>query len=255
MKISIVTAVWNRENSIADCLQSVHEQTYPHIEHVIIDGGSTDATLSIIQNTPHRDGPMVSEPDHGIYDAINKGIQLATGDYVGLMHADDLFDGPHVVAQLVEQLQNTPADAIYGDLEYVSSTDTRKVIRYWKSGHYTHGLMKRGWMPPHPTVFIRRDLFPTYGYYRTDMRIAADYERMLHLFHFEQKSLIYYPHVVTRMRVGGASNKSLKNIIQKSQEDLKAWALRGHTIQGLMAVFLKNFSKLAQFWKRKSANA
>jgi len=251
MKISIVTAVWNRKHSIADCLQSVHAQTYPHIEHVIVDGASTDGTLDIIHGTPRRPGPMVSERDHGIYDAINKGIAMATGDFVGLMHADDLFDSPTIVAELVAHLHQTGAHAVYGDLEYVNAQDTSKVVRYWKSGAFTPGIMSRGWMPPHPTVFIRRELFAQHGLYRTDMRIAADYERMLHLFHMQEIQPAYLPRVVTRMRVGGASNKSLKNIMRKTREDLRAWSLHGKPLHGLTAVFLKNASKIRQFWHRK----
>lgn len=251
MKISIVTAVWNREGSIADCLRSVNQQSYTDIEHILVDGGSTDHTLQIIAQSDRRPGPMVSERDNGIYDAINKGIRMATGDYVGLMHADDLFDNEQTVAHIAQLLKESGADALYGDLEYVTASDTSKVVRYWKSGSYYQGIMNFGWMPPHPTVFIKRELFEKFGYYRTDMRIAADYERMLHLFHFAKIKPVYLPQVITRMRVGGASNKSLKNIMRKSREDLRAWSLRGYALMGIWALFCKNASKLGQFWKRR----
>jgi len=251
MKVSIITAVYNRESTIADCLASVHLQTHPQLEHVIVDGSSKDSTMQIISQSPHREGSVVSEPDKGIYNAINKGIQRATGDIVGLLHADDLFDNERVIADVVALFEKTGADALYGDLEYVSASNTQQVVRYWKSGEFTKGIMTRGWMPPHPTVFVRRSLFETLGFYREDMRIAADYEWLLRWIHFGGVKPVYLPKVITRMRVGGASNKSIKNVMKKTSEDLKAWNLNGNIFQGVAAVGLKNVSKIGQFWRRR----
>lgn len=251
MKISIVTAVYNSAKSLQSCLHSVNMQNHPFVEHVIVDGGSTDGSVEIVNTTPHRLGTFVSEPDTGIYNAINKGILRSNGDIVGLLHADDLFDSANVLSEVSDLFKSSGADMVYGDLEYVSAKNTSKVIRYWKSGPFKPGMMKRGWMPPHPTVFVRKSLFEKHGLYREDMKIAADYEWLLRWIHFGGVKPAYLPWVVTRMRVGGASNRCLKSILRKTKEDLRAWQINGKAIMGYPAIVWKNLGKVRQFWGRK----
>jgi glycosyltransferase len=179
MKISIVTAVYNREATIADALNSVHHQTYPHVQHIVQDGGSTDATLDIVRAHKNDRIDLVSGRDSGIYDAINRGMQRAQGDVVGLMHSDDIFAHETVLAQIAHAFEDPQVDCVYGDLQYVASGDTNRVIRHWKSGDYSREILKRGWMPPHPTFYLRRAILERLGDYDTSYQIAADYDAML----------------------------------------------------------------------------
>lgn len=245
MKISVVTAVYNRKDTLPDALQSVGQQTYCDVEHVVQDGGSTDGTLDVIRSTDTHPISLESAPDKGIYDAINKGISRTTGDIVGLMHSDDLFASSDVLSWVAEALSDPDIDGVYGDLDYVSATDTDRVIRRWRSGTYTPALLKRGWMPPHPTLYLRRAVFETWGLYDTDFRIAADYEAMLRWLVKGQIKLAYIPKVMVHMRMGGESNRSLERILKKSREDYRA--IRRHGIGGVGTLLGKNVSKLRQF--------
>ncbi len=248
MKISIVTAVYNRKDTIGDTLASVAAQTGVEIEHIIQDGGSTDGTLEVIAAQTADHIHLRSEPDGGIYDAINKGIERATGDIVGLMHSDDTFAGPEVLRDVQRVFEETAADGVYGDLDYVSASNPGHVIRRWRSGSYDPSKLRRGWMPPHPTLYLRRSVFDQYGLYDTSFRIAADYEAMLRYLKTGDISLSYLPAVMVKMRMGGASNRSLKQIARKSQEDFRA--IRRHRVGGIGTLFAKNMSKLGQFTVR-----
>ena len=249
MKISLVTAVYNRAATVGAALDSVRAQRGVEVEHVIVDGGSTDATLAEVERRRHPGMRVLSEPDEGVYDALNKGIRMASGDVVGMVHSDDELAHVGVLAQVAEAFAASGADAVYGDLEYVSAADPSRVVRYWKSGAYHPGLLRRGWMPPHPTLFLRREVFAQHGLYDTSYRIAADYEAVLRYFGRGGISAAYVPEVLVRMRLGGESNRSLRQLLRKSREDFRA--LRATGMGGFGTLALKNFGKLPQFILRR----
>jgi glycosyltransferase len=246
MKLSIVTAVFNRQDTIGDALASVQTQSYRSVEHVIQDGGSTDGTLGIIKARETEAMHLVSEPDRGIYDAINKGISRATGDVVGLMHSDDFFAAPDILAHVATVMADPDIDGVYGDLDYVAADDTSRIIRRWRSGAYDAKKLGKGWMPPHPTLYLRRHVFETQGLYDTSFGIAADYDAMLRYLVKGQIKLAYIPDVMVKMRVGGESNKSLRKIVLKSREDYRA--IRRNGVGGLGTLAMKNLSKIKQFF-------
>ncbi|MEZ9872017.1 glycosyltransferase family 2 protein [Vibrio sp. 10N.261.51.C6] len=248
MNVSIITATFNSEGTIRDTLLSLESQSYPNIEYIIIDGASQDSTLEVVKSTSTRVSKLISEPDKGIYDALNKGIQYATGDIVGFLHSDDLLAYPEAVSDLVETLKQDNSEAVYADLEYVSKEDTTKVVRKWTSGQYEQQKLRSGWMPPHPTFFMKRDLYLKYGLFNLDYKIAADYDSILRYLWVNNVTASYLPKVVTKMRVGGASNRSLANIIEKTKEDIQA--LKDNQLFWPSALFIKNVSKIPQFFKR-----
>jgi glycosyltransferase involved in cell wall biosynthesis len=245
MKISIVTAVYNRRDTVSDAVLSVRSQTHPEIEHVVQDGGSKDGTLDVLAGLAAPAMHIESIRDGGIYDGINRGIARATGDVIGLMHSDDLFAADTVLARIAAAMADDQIDGVYGDLVYVGAADPTCVIRYWKSGPYHPERLRRGWMPPHPTLYLRREVFDRWGGYDTDFRIAADYEAMLRWLVRGQIRLAYIPEVMVRMRVGGESNRSLGRILKKSREDYRA--MRRHGVGGVGTLLSKNFSKIGQF--------
>lgn len=245
MKLSIITAVYNRETTVAQAIASVAAQSYSDVEHLIIDGASTDNTMVAVWRLARDGMRVISEPDRGIYDALNKGIRAATGEVVGLMHSDDFFAHDRVLENVAIAFERTGADAVYGDLDYVAAADTSRVIRHWRSGEFAPQRLARGWMPPHPTLFVRRDAMLRLGLYDTDYRIAADYEAVLRWFGKGGLSLAYVPEVLVKMRVGGESNRSLERILRKSREDYRA--LRTNGVGGVRALAWKNLSKLPQF--------
>jgi glycosyltransferase len=249
VKISIVTAVINRVDTIADALASVQAQTHTPLEHIIQDGGSTDGTLDIIKANESGATHLVSEPDWGIYDAINRGISRATGEVVCLMHSDDFFAHGMVLERIAQAFTDPEVDGVYGDLDYVSAAKPDKVIRHWRSGPYRRSLLKRGWMPPHPTLYLRREVFQQWGLYDPDFRIAADYDAMLRYLWKGRVRLAYLPEVLVKMRAGGESNRSLGHILQKSREDY--WSLRRNGVGGAGVLLAKNARKIGQFVVRE----
>lgn len=248
MKLSIITATWNSSATISRTLESLAEQTYQDYEYIVIDGDSSDNTLDIIKNSGVKVDMLVSEKDKGIYDALNKGISLASGDYVGFLHSDDFFAAPSSLEGLVKCLENTNPQAIYADLEYVKKDCTSEVVRYWKSGRFYKKKMKVGWMPPHPTFYMKREMYEVYGVFDLKYRISADYDSLVRYLWSNNILVEYYPQVLVRMRVGGASNRSLKNIIAKTKEDLAI--MRRNNLPILPAVIGKNISKIKQFFER-----
>lgn len=248
MKVSIITAVFNRAETVGQALASVAAQGYPDVEHIVIDGASTDSTLSEVRKWTRPGMRIISEPDEGIYDALNKGIVAATGDVVGLMHSDDFFASPTVLESVMQKFSDTGAAAVYGDLDYVSASDTDRIVRHWKAGSYSRRKLARGWMPPHPTLFVRQEVFDRFGGYDTSYRIAADYEAILRWFGIGGMTPAYIPEVLVKMRVGGESNRSIERILRKSREDYRA--LRSSGIGGIGALAWKNLSKLPQFIKK-----
>lgn len=248
MKISIVTAVYNRERTIAEALASVASQSYRNVEHVIIDGASRDGTLAVVRTFAGPGVVIVSEPDRGIYDALNKGITRASGDVIGLMHSDDIFAHDRVLEKVADAFADPAVDLVYGDLDYVAAADISRVVRHWRSGDFSPRKLRRGWMPPHPTVFARARVFREHGLYDTSYRIAADYEAMLRFFGRAGLRSAYIPEVLVKMRTGGASNRSLAHIMLKSREDLRA--MRSNGVGSVGTLLAKNLSKLPQFLRR-----
>ncbi len=249
MKVSVITGVLDRSDTIEDCIKSVLSQSYKDIEHIVIDGGSTDGTLDIISRYKDKIAKVVGEPDNGIYDALNKGIRLASGDIIGLLHADDFYAHDRVIENVVSVFESKNVNSCYGDLEYVDKNDADKVIRYWKSSNYRQGKFKYGWMLPHPTFFVRKWVYEKYGYFNTHFKIAADYELMIRFLVKHRISTYYVPEVLIKMRMGGVSNKNLKNLLIKNYEDYRAWKV--NNLNGsLSIILLKNLVKIPQFFKR-----
>jgi glycosyltransferase len=230
-------------------MNSVLNQSHSDIEYVIVDGVSKDGTMALIESKAkaHSNIVYVSEPDKGIYDALNKGIQMATGDVIGFVHSDDVLANPSVLEDIASKFKTQGCDGVYGNLHYVAHDDIDKVIRNWVSQDFTPQLLSRGWMPAHPTLFLKAAVYNTYGNFDISYKIAADYEFILRIFKQDSLSFVYLPKTIVKMRVGGASNRSLKNIIQKTKEDYKA--IRLHKLGGFGSIALKNLSKLKQFVK------
>jgi len=248
--ISIVTAVWNRAATVGEALASVGGQTYRPLEHVVQDGGSTDGTLEIV-GAGGDHVRLVSEPDRGLYDAINRGIARARGEVIGLVHSDDTLAAPDILERVAEAFADPRVDAVYGDLDYVSATDPTRVIRRWRSEPFRPELLARGWMPAHPTLFLRRRVFERHGLYDTSYRIAADYDGVLRYFSQPGFRAVHIPQVFVKMRTGGASNATLRHILHKSREDYRA--LKQNRIGGAGTLARKNFSKIRQFALRHAS--
>jgi glycosyltransferase len=242
--VSVVTAVLNRAATLAEALASVQAQQAVKVQHVVIDGASTDGSLELLRAQGGRISVLVSEPDEGIYHALNKGLAHATGDIVGFLHSDDVYAHERVLAHVAAAFDEPAVDAVYGDLDYVTA-DATHVLRRWRSGAYTPSRLAKGWMPPHPAFFARRSVYERLGTFDTAFHIAADYDWLLRVLGPGRVQPIYLPEVLVRMRWGGASNRSLGRLLRKSREDLLA--LRRHRIGGLGTLLLKNLSKLPQF--------
>lgn len=222
MKISIITAAFNSGSTIADTLKSVSAQTYQNIDHIIIDGASKDNTLVLVKEHGARVSTIVSEPDRGIYDAYNKGIAMATGEIIGMLNSDDLYFSNDVIGRVMKEFENPEIDACYADLVYVDKDDTSKIVRYWKSAKFSKGDFLRGFVPAHPTLFLRREVYQKCGLFNPEYRLAADYEFMLRIFEKHGVSSTYIPELFVRMRTGGATGKNLANILKQNKEILKA---------------------------------
>lgn len=203
MKVSIITITYNSESTLIETIDSVLNQTYKDIEYIIVDGASTDDTVSIVHSYKDRISTFISEKDNGLYHALNKGISLATGDIVGILHSDDFYTNHHIIENVVNTFKSTHADAVYADLFYVDKHDTNKIHRKWKSGNYKHGMFLQGWMPPHPTFFVKKSVYEKYGSFNLDLVSAADYELMLRFIHKHQIKMAYLPEFTIKMRVGG----------------------------------------------------
>jgi glycosyltransferase len=253
-QISIITATFNAASTIADCLTSVNSQTIL-VEHIIIDGSSTDNTLDIVRNiSPYT--RILSEPDNGIYDAMNKGIGLATGEIIGILNADDFYASPDVLAHVAKVFSDPFVDACYGDLLYVAETQsplanqqkiaTFKTIRYWKSGAFNPDQFYRGWMPPHPTFFVRRRLYDQFGLFNLNLGSAADYELMLRFLLKHKAATVYIPEILVKMRTGGASNANISNRIKANQMDRQAWEVNDLKPYP-WTLYLKPLRKLSQW--------
>lgn len=211
MKVSIITVTYNAGTTIRDTIESVLAQDYPNIEHIIIDGASTDNTVEIVQSYGDRIARFVSEPDRGMYDGMNKGIKLATGDVVAILNADDVYIHSRVISTIVNQFEQHHVDAVFADLVYVKHDDLDKIVRYYSSAHFHPGKFAYGWMPAHPTFVVKRWAFDLYGFFKIDYKIAADYELLIRFLAIHQMSYHYIPQVLVKMRTGGASTANLSS--------------------------------------------
>ena len=246
--VSIITAAYNSEKTIRDTLSCVASQDYPHIEHIIIDGRSTDNTLSIVSGFPHV-AKIISERDAGIYDAMNKGIRMCTGEIVGLLNSDDFYVSNTVIREVVEKMMADQTDSLYGDLVYVDPEHMEKIKRTWVAGKFYPRKFLFGWMPPHPTFFVRRKMYESLGVFNSHLKSAADYELMLRFLYKAKISVSYLPKVLVRMRAGGMSNASLNNRIKANIEDREAW--RTNDIDPFFfTTWLKPIRKLTQFVRK-----
>jgi glycosyltransferase len=246
VKISVVTAVFNRVATIGAAIESVRAQTYGDVEHIVQDGGSNDGTLEAVRGVANASIKLVSEPDHGIYDAINRGIARTSGEVIGLLHSDDFLASSDALAKIADAFSDLSVHGVYGDLQYVSADDPTKVVRHWRSGEFTPAKLGQGWMPPHPTLYLKREVFEEHGLYDTSFSIAADYDAMLRYLAIGKIKLAYVPEVLVKMRMGGESNRSLERIIKKSREDFRA--IRKNKVGGIGTLAAKNLSKINQFF-------
>lgn len=245
--ITIITAVYNGSATISDCLESVNAQTVS-AEHIIIDGASTDNTLDIVRRISPA-ARIVSEPDNGIYDAMNKGIQLATGDIVGILNSDDFYAEPMVLEKVIALFKESGADALFADLVYVRPDNLNQTVRYYSGADFTPDKFARGWMPPHPTFFVKRELYDRYGLFCTDYKIAADYELTARFLARHKVSYAYLPEVIVHMRTGGVSTRSLRSNWILNREILRACAENGINTN-IWKIYSKYFIKIMQLFKR-----
>lgn len=245
MKISIITATYNSAATVRDSLDSVAAQSYQPIEHIIVDGLSADQTLEIVAQYPHV-AKVTSEKDKGIYDAMNKGIGMASGEVVGILNSDDFYAHPRVIEKVMKHFEDPRVEAVYGDLQYVSQFNTSKVVRTWKAGSFRKRSFLYGWMPPHPSFFVRRKAYEQYGLFNLTLKTAADYEIMLRFLFKNEMEVRYVQDILVKMRTGGASNASLKSRMRANREDKRAWQLNGLR-PGLFTLVLKPLRKIKQF--------
>ncbi|MEL6485297.1 MAG: glycosyltransferase family 2 protein [Bacteroidota bacterium] len=223
MKVSIITGTYNSAQYISDCVASIQRQDYKDLEHIIIDGASKDDTVKIIKSIPNRVTDLVSEPDGGIYNAMNKGLKRATGDILGILNSDDFYNSDSVISEVVEAFKKHDADCVFGDLYYVKAEDTDSIVRKWITGPYKTNGFRRGWHPAHPSFFVKRDVYEKYGYFDESLRLAADFELMLRFIERHGLKSHYIPKPMVRMRLGGATSKNLKNVIEGNKQCIQAF--------------------------------
>ena len=243
-KISIITVCFNCEGLIERTIKSIIDQTYTNVQYIIIDGGSTDDTLNVIKRYEDSIDVLLSESDNGIYDAMNKGLRMATGDIIGILNSDDMYADNSTIASVVRAITENNVDSCYGDLVYVKRDDTAQVVRQWNAGEYKKEKFKTGWMPPHPTFFCKKSVYEKYGFLNLDFPLAADYELMLRLLYKYNISTTYIPKVLVKMRTGGTSRPGLYTL-RALVENYQAWKVNG--LRYPVTVFLKPFLKIRQF--------
>ena len=245
--VSIVTGTYNSAKFIEDCVNSVNKQTYESIEHIIIDGASKDNTVSIIKNTPNKVKKLVSEEDDGIYDAMNKGLKLASGTILGILNSDDFYNNDEVISKIVDAFKDPKIDCVYGDLLYVDQDDTDKVVRKWITGPYKKNCFQKGWHPAHPSFFVRKSVYEKYGYFNLSLDLAADFELMLRFMEKHKIKGTYLPFPMVRMRLGGATNKSIKNIVKGNKECIASFKMNEIKVSGLYPI-IRLLPKVKQFF-------
>lgn len=246
MKISVITVCYNAVSTIESSIFSLVNQDYENVEYIVIDGGSADGTLDILNRYSDRISFLLSEPDFGIYDAINKGIKYATGEVIGLLHANDRFASNDILSTVAETFKQKKVDAVYGNLIFYS--EKGKIVRKWKSANCTPLLLELGWMPPHPTLFIKKEIYNQYGIYRLDFGTAADYELILRLLYRFKIKTFYVNKIFTKMLTGGISNKNIFNHVSGNKNDFKA--MKMHKLSApFIAIVLKPLQKFIQYLK------
>ena len=228
MKVSIITVVFNNVLTLKDALDSVLSQTHENIEYIVIDGGSNDGTLELIFSYEDKLSIILSEQDNGIYDAMNKGLKLASGEIIGILNSDDIYQDNRVIEDVVSEFSlDNQLDILYGDLVYVKQSNTSEVVRKWKSLTYYDKYFEDGNVPPHPTVFLRSNVYKSVGYFNLNLRLAADYEFLLRVFKLNEFKSKYINRLLVRMRLGGATNKNFKNVIVGNLEIFNSWKSNG----------------------------
>lgn len=247
MKLSVVTTSFNSATTIRDTLLSVNMQTYPDVEHVVADGGSRDETIRLVSEYGTRVSKVISEPDGGIYDAMNKGWSLTSGEVVGFLNSDDIFASNDSLLTIAAAFDDPSIDACFGDLVYVSETDPSKVVRHWKSKVFVPGDFARGWQPAHPTFYVRRRVFERLGGFNLAYRIQSDFDLCMRFLEIGRIKSVYIPQVLVRMRLGGASNSSWRNVLQGNLEAYRACRASGLHVSPFF-IPRKVFSKLPQFF-------
>ena len=248
MLVSIITVTLNSKSVLSDCLDSVANQSHNNIEHIVIDGGSTDGTLTLLNSRRKNLAIVISEPDNGIYEAMNKGVALAKGDIVGILNSDDFYANDQVISNIIEIFTKDPSlEACYADLIYVDRYKTSKIIRYFKSSKFEQGLFSKGWSPPHPTFFVRRSVYEKFGLFNLNYRIASDIDLMIRFFEIHKIKTKYVPEIWVKMRMGGTTNKSLKNIYKQNQEILKSFKQQGLHVNTIGFLINKILNRLSQF--------
>lgn len=249
LKISIITATYNRADIVLDAIRSVQSQCYENIEHIFIDGASIDGTYSVIDDNLKRNSILISEPDYGIYFALNKGIYISTGEIIGILHSDDFYADRNVLAEVLKEFEDPKINIVYGDLDYVSKSNKLKIIRKWKPGNFSKEKLLSGWMPPHPTVFLRKTIFDKVGHFDTSYQISSDYDLMLRIFSENPIGFKYIPRVLVKMRSGGKSSAGLQKIINRSWEDWSIVKKNGYsTLVSIRILLFKKLSKIQQFF-------
>lgn len=247
LKVTIITVVLDNMAFIEDAINSVVNQTYANIQYIIIDGGSNDGSLDVIKSFGDKISIVVSEPDEGIYDAMNKGLALANGDVIGFLNADDFYAHQQVLQHVANKFETTNCDILYADLDYVSRADKNKIVRKWRSGSFNKNRFLTGWMPPHPTFFARKEVYQKFGGFNKKLNMAADYELMLRFCYFNDLNVVYLPEVIIKMRLGGQSNRSFKNRIKANIQDRNAWVMNGVKPRWY-TLLLKPLSKIKQYF-------
>ncbi|MBK8846656.1 MAG: glycosyltransferase [Bacteroidetes bacterium] len=250
LKISIITIAFNSAETIEDTINSVISQDYPHIEYIVVDGKSTDGTVAIINKYTNSITKFISEKDKGLYDALNKGIKLSTGDIVGILHSDDLFFDNQVISKVEKAFSENNIDSLYANLIFVDRFNISNTKRVWRAGVYHKGAFRRGWMPPHPTFFVKTKLFQKLGFYRTDLRFSADYELMLRFIHKNNVSTYYLNEFIVKMRLGGISNTDILSKLKAHKEDKIAWQVNNMK-SSTWWLWMKPLGKISQFFKRQ----
>jgi glycosyltransferase len=252
-KISIITVSFNSQSTIKHTIQSVASQDYQNKEYILIDGASTDWTLDIISFLKDKINYFVSEKDNGIYNAMNKGIKASSGDIIGILNSDDFYSNNEVLSKVANIFEETDCDCLYGDLVYVDKGDARNIVRYWKSGEFSKRKLRMGWMLPHPTFFVKKEIYEKYGLYNLKFKTAADYEMILRLLHNDSIKVEYLPEILIKMRIGGESNSSFLNRLKGNYEDNLAWDMN-NLRKPLLTRFLKPLRKVKQFFKKPKIN-
>ncbi|MDP7567125.1 MAG: glycosyltransferase family 2 protein [Flavobacteriales bacterium] len=252
-KISIITVSFNSQSTIKHTIQSVASQDYQNKEYILIDGASTDWTLDIISFLKDKINYFVSEKDNGIYNAMNKGIKASSGEIIGILNSDDFYSNNEVLSKVANIFEETDCDCLYGDLVYVDKGDARNIVRYWKSGEFSKRKLRMGWMLPHPTFFVKKEIYEKYGLYNIKLKTAADYEMILRLLHNDSIKVEYLPEILIKMRIGGESNSSFLNRLKGNYEDNLAWDMNNLRKPPFIR-FLKPLRKIKQFFKKPKIN-